>query len=211
MKNTWLNLFLILVCLSACSTKQENNLATNAQNGTVENTTQTNEVSSSYFYINTLRNEKPANITIDEEKIQLSLQNTALFGKLKGDKRKYYNASNEMQFAVKLSENGFKLRDAQEELLWKVKLYDDKIKLANNEEMENAYEIKLRDDKLKIEQNNEEIEVFRFNPQAPNVQLNEAYMVRGFGNSIAMGVLLIGVIPEPEKFMLCTEILKRGK
>ena len=61
--------------------------------------------------------------------------------KTKADKRKYYDGSDAMQYAVKYSEDGFKLRDQQEQLLWKVKISDTGVKVSSNEEMTSAYKI----------------------------------------------------------------------
>lgn len=208
MKNTWFKFVFVLLFLSACgSEKQEN---TTAQNEVTEVATQS-QSASKYFYINTPNNEQLANITIDGEKIQLSLKDGELFGDFKGEKRKYYTSNNQMQYAVKFSDDGFKLRDENEELLWKVKFYKDKIKLANNEEMANAYEVKQREGKLKIEQDGSEIETFRFNADAQSITVKDTYMLRGFGNSVATGILLLEEVPEKAKFILCAEVLKRGK
>ncbi|MDY8136032.1 hypothetical protein [Aquimarina sp. 2201CG5-10] len=61
----------------------------------------------------------------------------------KADKKKYYNANNNVVFEVKYKSDGFKLRTASSKLLWKIKLYDNKIKISDNEENLNPYEIKL--------------------------------------------------------------------
>lgn len=136
----------------------------------------------------------------------------SLTGIFKKDKRKYYDAGNTMQYAVKFSDDGFKLRDHNEELLWKVKLYDDKIKLANNEEMNNAYEIKLRDEgKVKLERNDALVTELRMNNEAEWFQVNEAYTTRGAGLSLAPAVLLIDELKEMEKFILMAELKAKGR
>ena len=61
----------------------------------------------------------------------------------KSDKKKYYDASNNVVFEVKYKPDAFKLRTAAADLLWKVKLYDNKVKISDNEENLNPYEIKI--------------------------------------------------------------------
>ena len=61
----------------------------------------------------------------------------------KADKKKYFDASNNVIFEVKYKSDAFKLRTASSDLLWKIKLYDTKIKISDNEENLNAYEIKI--------------------------------------------------------------------
>jgi len=63
----------------------------------------------------------------------------------KPDKKKYYNSSNAVVYEVKYKEDAFKLRTAASDLIWKVKLYDHKIKISDNEENLNPYEIKKLD------------------------------------------------------------------
>lgn len=61
----------------------------------------------------------------------------------KSDKRKYYNENDDVIYEVKYKPEGFKLRTPSSDLLWKIKLYDTKIKISDNEENLNPYEIKL--------------------------------------------------------------------
>lgn len=76
----------------------------------------------------------------------------------KADKKKYFDASDNVVYEVKYKEDGFKLRTASSQLLWKVKLYDDKIKISDNEENLNPYEIKMMEDgETKLVKNDEKI------------------------------------------------------
>ena len=76
--------------------------------------------------------------------------------KTKADKRKYYDQNNNVVYEVKYKSDGFKLRTASSTLLWKVKLYNDKVKISNNEENLNAYEIKkVGANEIKLEKDNE--------------------------------------------------------
>lgn len=116
-----------------------------------------------------------------------------------------------MEYAVKFSDDGFKLRDHNEELLWKVKLYDDKIKLGNNEEMSGAYEIKLREGgKLKLERYESLISELRTDENAPNITVDNL-TVEGCGGSLAPAILLIKDLKEFEKYILMAELRAIGK
>ena len=63
----------------------------------------------------------------------------------KPDKKKYYDSSNAVVYEVKYKDDAFKLRTPSSDLIWKVKLYENKIKISDNEENENPYEIKKLD------------------------------------------------------------------
>ena len=63
----------------------------------------------------------------------------------KPDKKKYYNGSNTVVYEVKYKDDAFKLRTPSSDLIWKIKLYENKIKISDNEENENPYEIKKLD------------------------------------------------------------------
>lgn len=116
-----------------------------------------------------------------------------------------------MKYAVKFSDDGFKLRDHNEQLLWKVKLYDDKIKVADNEEMTSAYEIKLRDEgKIKLERNESLITELRLNASGEVFTL-ENYQIQGVGISLAPALLLIKDLKEMEKIILMAEIRAKGR
>ncbi|MFS4491825.1 hypothetical protein [Maribacter sp. 2308TA10-17] len=77
----------------------------------------------------------------------------------KPDKKKYFDSSNSVVYEVKYKDDGFKLRTASSDLLWKVKLYDSKVKISDNEENLNPYEIKKMDTgESKLEKNDMTIE-----------------------------------------------------
>jgi len=117
-----------------------------------------------------------------------------------------------MVYAVKMDDDGFKLRDGNEQLIWKIKLYEDKLKIASNEEMNSAYEIKLRDQgKLKLERNETEIKSIRVSENADWSDVDNRYKVQGFGVSLAPGILMIEDLKETEKFIIMAELAIRGR
>jgi hypothetical protein len=60
-----------------------------------------------------------------------------------GTKRKYRAPDETPQLKINLYDDAFKLKALKGGLLWKVKFGKNKIWIANNEEMEEAYEIRL--------------------------------------------------------------------
>lgn len=129
----------------------------------------------------------------------------------RADKRKYYNQANIMQFAVKMDDDAFKLRDQNERLLWKIKLYPDKIKISNNEEMLEAWELKLKEEgRLKLEKNDAVITQIRLMDNAEKYTVN-GYTLTGFGSSIARGVPLIAEIPDLHKALIMAELVMRER
>ena len=116
-----------------------------------------------------------------------------------------------MEYAVKFSDDGFKLRDHNEQLLWKVKLYDDKIKVGNNEEMNGAYEIKLREGgKIKLERYESLITELRSDENAPALTVGD-FSVEGCSGSLAPAILLIKDLKEFEKYILMAELRAKGR
>lgn len=116
-----------------------------------------------------------------------------------------------MVYAVKLDDDGFKLRDGNEQMIWKVKLYEDKLKIANNEEMNRGYEVKLRDGKLKLERNETELKSLRLSAETDWYAVEDHYKIQGFGQSLAVGILLIDELKEREKFIIMAELVKQGR
>lgn len=166
----------------------------------------------SQFSVHNREDKTLATITVGAEQIVLDMPEGSLTGIFKKEKRKYYDGSNNMRYAVKFSDDGFKLRDYREELLWKVKIYDDKIKLADNEEMNNAYELKLRDaGKVKLERNDQPLTELRMNESAEWFQVNDQLKTRGMGLSLAPALLLIEELEPTEIYILMAELKAKGR
>jgi len=168
--------------------------------------------SSGQYAIRSASDSELATINISSDEITVRDEAGQLTGVAKrSDKRKYYGPSNTMVYAVKYDDDGFKLRDHNEKLIWKVKLYEDKLKVANNEEMNNGYEIKLRDGKLKLERYEKEIKSIRLSESADWYDVEGKYKIKGFGLSLAPGILMINELNEREKFIIVAELAKRGR
>lgn len=165
-----------------------------------------------HFYINDSTNTSLAEIVIGSEELAIKAGDFTLFGILKNAKRKYYNLNDEHDYSVKLSDGGFKLRDYNEQLLWKVKLKENKISVADNENMDQAFEIKLPEPgRIKLEQNDEKLNSIRFMPSDVSMKVNGVYSIRNFNQSLSPGILLIDSIEPIQKYILCAEILAAGK
>lgn len=208
-KSILLNGLLCLFVLVGCGKTTEQESASS----TVPETVSEPAVSSpAQYYINTIDNEKLGEISFQGEKILLSTTGTQFFGVLKKTgKRKYYDQDDQMQYAVKYSDDGFKLRDSNENLLWKIKI-DDKIKIANNEEMTDAYKIsRTNEGKIKLKKDEEEVDAIRVSADSPSTTINGKYSVHSFGNSLALGILLIDELSDEQKIVLCAEILNQQK
>ncbi|MEO1049340.1 MAG: hypothetical protein AAFX87_01850 [Bacteroidota bacterium] len=208
-KNLSAKLFIVLISLNlACGggAPPEENDTEVAQETSAPSDT---KPAQSYYYINSINNESLAEITIEGQSIMIKTPTGDLFSKLKGDKRKYYDQSDALKYAVKLKgTESFKLRDGNEQLIWKVKVTADKIKVANNEEMTDAFEIKQNESgKIKLKRNDEELKAMRFDPNSAATKVGDRYNVRNFNGSLAMGVLLIDELGETEKYIICTELL----
>jgi len=202
---------LVIVLLLGCNS---NNDSTTGITTTIEKPSEEVSASASYttekfVYINNAENTNLAEIKVNEKEISINTPELNLFGILKEDKRKYYDQKNMHLYSVKYKDDGFKLRDGTESLLWKIKMYDDKIKIANNEEMSDAFAIKLKEDnRIKVEQAEEEIFSLRIpsDASAP-VKIGVEYLVSGLGYSTAAGVLKLEKLAPDERFVIIAELV----
>lgn len=172
-----------------------------------------NQPQASYSYINSSENELRCEITRSGDDITLRMPEGQLFGVKKDDKRKYYDHNDQYQYAVKYKgTEGFKLRDGNEALLWKVKISSDKIKVADNEEMNDAFTIRLYDNqRVKLTQDDTELESIRYQSGEPNIRIKDQYMARNLANSHALGILLIEKMTETEKYIISAELLQANQ
>ena len=157
-------------------------------------------------------------ITIDGETVDIAYGGQELVGEPRDNgKRKYSVDGGEVYYEVKPGEDGgFKLRTAEGKLLWKVKLYPDKIKISNNEENQNPFELKARDgNRTKVfAPGDKELGNVRFDGAKIDVE-NAAgqtqYTIASTKPTAAYGVLLLEAIPPQQRAVLAAEILARGR
>jgi hypothetical protein len=137
----------------------------------------------------------------------------AYVSKVNGDKRKY--KGNGEFIEVKYKEGAFKVRTADGKLLWKVKIADDKIKISDNEEMQNPWELKQNDnEKIKVKKNDTELGKLKFDASKKEIEASAGsggYLIKTDKLSLAYGVLLIDDISGRDKFIIMTEIIGKDK
>ncbi len=157
-------------------------------------------------------------LRLDGSHIEISGPDGArIIGEQRGDKRRYRRESDGAALAeVKFSDGGFKLRTPDSQLLWKVKLSDDKIKISDNEENQNPWVLKTGyDDKAKVLDTYEaEIGEVRFQGERikiKGVAGNERFLIDTTQRSAGFGVLLMLAIPEQHRGILMAEIVSSGR
>ena len=162
-----------------------------------------------YFALQTA--EGRHEMVLDRGQIFLDGPGYSLSGEKKGDKRKYYTAEGDVALEVKYSdEDKLKIRNADGSLRWKIKLYEDKIKVADNEEMENAYEIRLYEgNRIKIKRNDEELAEWRLPPDATNQLSREGTKLEGIAPGLTAGVVLLDALTAQEQMVLMSELFTR--
>jgi hypothetical protein len=132
-------------------------------------------------------------------------------------KRKYTVGDGPVLYEVKPGDDGgFKLRNPDGSLRWKVKISDDKIKISDNEENRNPYELKLKDpNRVKVFAPGErEVGNVRYAPNQVRVEATGGRVIfttEAKKPTGAYGVLLCDTIPERERYILAAEILSRGR
>ena len=132
-------------------------------------------------------------------------------------KRKYTLGDGPVLYEIKPSDDGgFKLRNPDGSLRWKVKVAADKIKISNNEQNENPFELKLKDpNRVKVTgPGDRELGNVRYAANRVAVEDTTGRVI--FSTDAkkptgAYGVLLLDGIPERERFILAAEILSRGR
>jgi hypothetical protein len=139
-------------------------------------------------------------------------------GEPRGSGKRKYTIDGAGLYEVKPGDSGFKLRNADGTLRWKVKIAPDKIKISDNEENTDAFELKVRDgDRVKVvAPGDRELGNVRFDRAAAKTKIENAagktlFRVDGPNPSGAYGVLLLDAIPENERAILLAEILSRGR
>ncbi len=135
-------------------------------------------------------------------------------------KRKYQLDGGPVLFEIKpdSDSDGFKLRNSDGTLRWKVKITPEKIKISDNEQNANPFELKVRDgDRVKVVAPGEkEVGNVRFDRAASRTEIEAAggrtvFVVEGSRPSGAYGVLLLDSIPVQERYILVAEILSRAR
>jgi hypothetical protein len=132
-------------------------------------------------------------------------------------KRKYTLGDGPVLYEVKPGDGGgFKLRNPDGSLRWKVKIAPDKIKISDNEENKNPFELKVKDaNRVKVfAPGDRELGNVRYAPnqiEVENTSGRVIFTTDAAKPSGAYGVLLLDGIPERERYILVAELLSRGR
>ena len=164
------------------------------------------------YYINNAGNEAVGSVSLGEQlSIRTEAQTIIRICK-SDDKCKYRSVDGINLYEIKYKERDFKLRSDAGELIWKVKMGDGKIKLADNEEMENAIEIKENNQMSSVKWGEEEIGSVDFGIGAVPVLVEGegiSLMISGPGKQLASGILIIPEIPMEQRLILFAEAVTR--
>jgi len=148
---------------------------------------------------------------------RIEMGGQALRSERKGDKRKYYLEGGGQVAEVKYKDDSFKVRTPSADLLWKIKLYDDKVKISDNEENLNPYTLRPReDDRVKVKLDPDDIGQINFYRDESRIKVKDATDAERFAShtdrySAAYGVLLMDNIPAQEKYIIMAELMAMGR
>ena len=165
--------------------------------------------------IKTPDDKEAADIQFDGGGVRIAFNGKTIHSESKNqEKRKYYNDSRQIAEVKMKDDDGFKVRTTDGQLLWKIKISNEKIKISDNEENLNAFELKKREDGIKIEQNEAKIGEVKFYPERQKIKVKdsaekEIYDANTDKYSAAYGVLLLEKIPEELRYIIAAELLLR--
>lgn len=184
------------------------------------NDTTTNPTGETKSYNTKVKVKTPDDKTVIEVKIdgdpKIEYAGKVVRSETKGNKRKYTLEDGSQIAEVKVKDaDGFKVRTNDGKLLWKVKVSDDKIKISDNEENQNAFELKKKDDGAKIERNETKLGEVKFYKDRQKVKVKDEDDTELFDSntdkySVAFGVLALNEIPEDLRFIIFAELLARN-
>ena len=118
------------------------------------------------------------------------------------------------KYSIKQSKDSFKIYLGGK-LLWKVKIYDDKIKISNNNENSLPWQIKVKDGKAKL-YDSDEVEKGRIHFDKGTVSVRNSekkllYTLKAEKLQAALGVFLISEIPLDQKIIIYSELRNMKK
>lgn len=202
------NILFVLTLFLWMSCKTESSSSNN--NATTPNETVTNSSSNKATDLDIKITSTEGSVlgSFDLNPIKIVSNNVTYTHKTKSNKHKFY-ANGTMKYEVKFKEDGLKLRDKNSKLLWKVKIYPDKIKISNNEENENAFVIKAYEDKVKVKQNEEELYKVKIKDNVIKINDKDAYTISSNQDSYIYAILAIKEISDEHKLFLLAELLNK--
>lgn len=150
----------------------------------------------------------------DNGSLTVKVDNRTIEGRVKNKEKRIYSTDGYDFIEVKAYEDGkFKLKTTNGQLLWKVKLYEDKVKISDNEEGENPYEIKRKESgKIKVYHQGKEVCEAKQDGDVIVVKAGDSVVLRIPSKQNSMGYAILGAqqIPFDERYVLMAELLARG-
>lgn len=205
MRNTYIIFILSLFLWTSCKTNTKD---TSSLNTTSTEVSSSNQTSNENLDVSIKTSEGTFIGGFNLNPIKIVTNNVKYTYKNKPNKHKFY-ANGQMKYEVKFKESGFKLRDKNSNLLWKVKIYPDKIKISNNEENTNAFVIKSYENKIKVKRNEEELYKVKLDANTIIVNEKAAYTLSSKQDNYAIAILAIEEIPNDHKLFLIAELLNK--
>lgn len=132
-------------------------------------------------------------------------------------KRKYKKPDGSLAYKVKFDNDGFKLRNENEKMLWKVKDgTPGKIKVSDNEEGLRPIVIKHHDNSISVEDDGVPLGKIRYDEKTGVTKITThagkvVYEIKTGKPTAAFGLLLVNRIPVGEATVLEAELLIRGR
>lgn len=207
MKKLYTLTLLCLVVLASCKTKPDNTSELESSPSTIEESTSTKvSFDGAEIVLSNAQGDKIGGFTSNP--ITIYAGSKKYISKTKPDKHKFYT-NGDLTYEVKFKSEGFKLRDKNSDLLWKIKIYADKIKVSDNEENVNAFEIKKYEEKIKIKRNNEELYTIQLKDSSIIANDKVVYTLSSNQMSYAYAVMAISEIPEDQKLFILAELLAK--
>lgn len=215
----------LIILFSSCSKTEKQEKNDGNLNGNSENSETVDKPSSNTQSANNQVADKTITITnngktwatlqINGEKAVIMYDNkNILVHKRKEDKRKY-EVGGVIVSEVKYKDEGFKVRTADGQLKWKVKLGEDKVKISNNEENDNAFELKLNENnkaKIKRNENGNDREIATAKEQDNKIIVKSGAKTYEIANQAfhkAYAVLGIDEITEQDRLIILFELLEK--
>lgn len=156
-------------------------------------------------------------ITFDDKHIYVDVGDKPLVGEMSAGKRYWRRGpGGEAIVEVKYGDDGFKLKTPADKMVWKVKIAADKIKIADNEEMQHALSIKFKngENAKVLDAKEKELGAVKFNGETGKIKVKDAadkelFVVESGKRSVSYGVLLLKDIPEDYRNVILGELFLR--
>ena len=153
----------------------------------------------------------------DDNSLTIKTEFDSFQGRISTSGKRKYRQPGSMPFAeIKSTDNGFKIRTVDGQMLWKIKLYPTKIKISDNKDNRDAFEIKFptNDMTAKLVKEDQLLGKSRYYPDSGKIKLKNANgdkltSIATSQFSSAYLVLLLQQIPETERYIILAELIAR--